>query len=326
MGGTDPSTTATTGDATTSTGSGPASTTDTTTTGPVTTTGMGGSTGAGGAPSGSGGATTGMAGTSNPTGMGGTGGSGGGMGGAGGTGVTQDAGKPDAVVDKRAMDLIELKDALKNLNGFTYTNPCKFGNSGNDVTTLNGCNTGDICWATMDLGRFSENRMIPITGPAGHVYEVDLAVLGVIEPRDYPPSPNCTFEPGQPLQTISVTKCTDGFANSGSVTFNVYELLVPAPAAKYYFNAVQTHPPHRVDKADNKFTFTVNAGTTLKFTFDDLNGGEIRNCTTSAATSKYTYAAKSPFGDATPIRAPTTVAQPYNGNWFTLAVIDARVK
>jgi hypothetical protein len=314
-------------------------TTDTTstsvTTGPTTgpTTGDTTSTGQGVTTSGSGGAattTSGAAGaTTGPVGQGGNtgmGGSSGGMGGAGGTGMVVDAGKTDAAADKRAMDLIELKDALKNLNGFTYMNPCKFSNNGTDVTTLAGCNTGDICWATMDLARFSENRMIPIGGPPGHVYEVDLNVLGVIEPRDYPPSPNCAFEAGQPLATVSVAKCMDGYANQGSVTFNVYEFAVPAPAAKYYFNDVQTHPPHRVDKSDNKFTFTVNSATTIKFTMDDLNGGEIRNCTTSAATSKYTTAPQSPFGDSAPIRAPSTVAQPYNGNWFTLSVIDARVK
>src|SRR6185503_15798011 len=125
---------------------------------------------------------------------------------------------------------------------------------------------------------------------AGHVYEVDLNVLGVIEPRDYPPAPNCTFPPGQPLQTISVTQCMDGFANQSSVTFNEYQFAVPTPAAKFYFNAVQTHPPHRVDTGDNKFTFTVNAGTTITFTMDDLNGGEIRNCTLTAPRSKYTFA------------------------------------
>ena len=230
------------------------------------------------------------------------------------------------MVDKRAMDLIELKDALKNLQGFTYTNPCRFGNAGQDVTTLAGCNTGDICWDTADLGRFSENRTIQIGGVAGHVYDVDLGVMGVIEPRDYPPSPNCTFMPMQPGSTISVAKCMDGFANQSSVTFNVYEFAVAAPAAKYYFNDVVSHPPHRVDIGDNKFTFTVNAGSTIKFTFDDLNGGEIRNCTNSITTSKFTMAAKSPFGDNTPIKAPTSVAQPYNGNWFTLSVIDARVR
>src|SRR6185436_19113402 len=183
--------------------------------------------------------------------------------------VVQDAGNPDA--DKRAMDLVELKDALKNLNNFVYANPCKFDPSGKDVTTLAGCGTGDICWATAGAGRFAENRSIVIGGPAGHVYEVDLNVLGIIEPRDYPPAPNCVFEPGQPQTTTSVTKCMDGFANTASVSFNIWDLQIPQPAAKYYFNAVTTHPPHRVDKTDNKFTFTVNAGQTLKFTFDDLN-------------------------------------------------------
>jgi hypothetical protein len=317
--------TTTTGDTTA------ASTTASSTTGGTTTgqgtTGAGGATGTVSATSGTAGATTGPVGAGGSTSMGGAGGTGGsGLGGAGGTNATADAGSVDAAADKRAMDLIELKDALKNLNGFTYSNPCKFSNNGSDVTTLNGCMTADICWATMDLGRFSETRMIPIGGPPGHVYEVDLNVLGVIEPRDYPPAPNCTFEPGQPMSTISVSQCMDGFANSSSVTFNVYEFAVPAPAAKYYFNSVQTHPPHRVDKSDNKFTFTVNAGSTIKFTFDDLNGGEIRNCTTSAPTSKYTTAANSPFGNLAPIKADPTLAQPFNGNWYTLSVIDARVK
>ncbi len=317
----------TTGDTATSTGStGDTSTGMTTSTGGpgVTTSGTGGAGGSGG--------TTGTAtGSGGGAGTGGQPGGAGGTGGAAGAGMVLDAGQPDvghpdAAVDKRAMDLIELRDALKNLNGFTYTDPCKFSNNGSDVTTLNGCATADICWSTMDLGRFAENRTISIGGPAGHVYEVDLDVLGVLEPRDYPPSPNCVLEAGQLGQTVSVAKCMDGFANSGSVTFNVMEFAVPAPAAKYYFNDVLQHPPHRVDKSDNKFTFTVNAGSVIKFTMDDLNGGEIRNCTNSVPLSKYTTAANSPFGDSAPIKASPSVAQPYNGQWFTLSVIDARVK
>lgn len=290
--------------------------------GPTTTGGSGDSNQATGA-SGSG-QTTGTSGSETP----GTGGSP--MGGAGTMMSTTDsgAGVPDASVgvDKRSADLIELADALKSLNGFLYTNSCKFDPSGKDVTTLAGCGTGDICWDTQGAGRFTENRTIAIGGPAGHVYEVDLNILGVTEPRDYPPAPNCTFEPGQPQATTSVSKCVDGFANSSSVTFNVYELAVAAPAVKYYLNSVLTHPPHRVDKTDNKWTITVNAGTSIKFTFDDLNGGEIRNCTNSNTISKYTTAAKSPFGDSAPIKANATVAQPFNGNWFQLSVIDARVK
>jgi hypothetical protein len=291
-----------------------------------------------------GGATTGAAGdTSTSTGASGsqqtTSGAGGsGNPGTGGSPVTtgggmmstmdSGAGTPDAPVtmDKRAQDLVELADALKNLNGFIYTNGCKVDCSGKDVTTLAGCGTSDICWDTLGCGRFNESRNIAIGGPAGHVYEVDLNIIGVIEPRDYPPSPNCAFEPGQPQSTISVSKCMDGFANSASVTFNVYELAIPQPAAKYYLNSVQTHPPHRVDKADNKWTITVNSAQTLKFTFDDLNGGEIRNCVNSVTQSTRKTAASSPFGDAVPIVASTSVAQPFNGNWFQLNVLDARVK
>jgi hypothetical protein len=318
--------TTTTGD-TTAVTTGPSTTGDTTAT-TATTSGAGGAQGATTATTGGGGInttgglqTTGQGGVgTGPGGATGTGGGGGGLGGA-----KADAGS-DGSVDKRAMDLIELKDALKNLNGFIYTNPCKFGNAGQDVTTLNGCQSADICWATADLGRFSENRTIQIGGPAGHVYDIDLNVLGVIEPRDYPPPPNCAFEPNQPQSTISVSKCMDGFQNSSSVTFNVYEFAVPAPAAKYYFNSVATHPPHRVDPSDNKFTFTVNAGSTIKFTMDDLNGGEIRNCTTTVAKSKYTTAANSPFGNSSMIVASPSIAQPFNGNWFQLSVIDARVR
>jgi hypothetical protein len=179
---------------------------------------------------------------------------------------------------------------------------------------------------TMDLGRFAESKTIPIGGVAGHVYDVDLDVMGVTEPRDYPPAPNCTFMPMQPGTTASVARCNDGFANQSAVTFNIWEFAVPAPAAKYYFNDVLTHPPHRVDINDNKFTFTVNAQSTIKFTMDDLNGGEIRNCTNSITKSKFAMAAKSPFGDGSPINAPSSVAQPFNGNWVSLWVIDARVR
>src|SRR5258708_6132203 len=135
--------------------------------------GAGGDNASGGSPPGS-------AGT--PVGSGGMGG------GQGGTSVVADAGQ-DATIDKRATDLIELKDALKNLHGFTYTDPCKFSNNGTDVTTLAGCNTSDICWATMDLGRFAESRMIPIGGVAGHLYDRHLHVPGVPDAPHYPTPP-----------------------------------------------------------------------------------------------------------------------------------------
>ena len=111
----------------------------------------------------------------------------------------------------------------------------------------------------------------------------------------------------------------DGFANKNSVTFNVWELSIPAPAAKYYLNANPTHPPHRVDIVDNRFTFQINAGSTISFTMDDLNGGEIRNCTNAITTSQFKTA------DGKAVTASTLVSQPFNGQWFQLTVLDAKV-
>ena len=238
---------------------------------------------------------------------------------AGAAGMMAQAGAAGAAMTQDQIDKAELTNALSMLNGFVYTNPCKFSNNGSDVTTLNNCNTSDICWATQGLGEFSEKRQIMIGGTAGHVYQIDLNVLGVIEPRDYPPPPNCMRLPGQPADTAGISTCADGFANKSDVQFNVWEFSVPAPAKKYYFNSVPVHPPHRVDLIDNKFTFQVTAGSTITFTMDDLNGGEIRNCSSKITTSKYKT-----VGGAT-ITASTTVQQPYNGNWFQLTVLDATV-
>jgi len=74
-----------------------------------------------------------------------------------------------------------------------------------------------------------------------------------------------------------------------------------------------------VDKVDNRFTFQVAAGSTITFTMDDLNGGEIRNCTNSMTTSQYKTA------DGKAIVANPSIQQPYNGQWFQLSVIDAKV-
>jgi len=238
---------------------------------------------------------------------------------AGSSGTVAQAGAAGAAMTQDQIDKAELTLALTTLNGFVYTNPCKFSNNGSDVTTLNNCNTSDICWATQGLGQFAEKKQIAIGGTAGHVYQIDLNVLGVIEPRDYPPPPNCIRLPGQPAATAGMSECMDGFANKSDVQFNVWELNIPAPAKKYYLNSVPTHPPHRVDIVDNKFTFQVNAGSTITFTMDDLNGGEIRNCSNQIKTSKYKTA-----GGAT-ITASDTVSQPYNGNWFQLTVLDAQV-
>ncbi len=244
----------------------------------------------------------------------------GGTGATGGAGgASAQGGSGGATMSQDDLDKLELADALKTLNGFIYSSSCKFSNNGSDVTTVAGCNTSDICWQTADLQQFSESRQIPIGGAVGHIYQIDMDVLGVIEPRDYPAAPNCTRLPGQPADTAGIVECMDGYANKGAVTFNVWEFAIPSPAAKYYFNGVVTHPMHRVDYVDNRFTFQVTAGSTIKFTMDDLNGGEIRNCSDKQTMSQYKTA------DGKDVVASSTVAQPFNGQWFQLSVLDATI-
>ncbi len=248
--------------------------------------------------------------------LGGAGNAAGGMSGSAGAGAAAGAA---GSASQEQLDEAELSTALAQLDGFVYANACKFGSTGGDLSTLNNCMPTDICWATKDLGQFSEKKQIPIGGSAGHVYQVDVNVLGVMEPRDYPAPPNCLRLPGQPAETAGTLQCMDGFANKDATQYNVWELSVPAPANKYYLNGVPEHPFHRVDVVDNRFTFHVNAGSTITFTMDDLNGGEIRNCSNKLTVSKY----KTARGAA--VNAPAGLVQPFNGNWLQLSVLDAKV-
>jgi hypothetical protein len=106
-----------------------------------------------------------------------------------------------------------------------------------------------------------------------------------------------------PADTIGVSECMDGYANKAQVTFNVMELAIPVPAHKYYVNSVRVHPPHRVDGADWKWTVTLAANQTITFTYDDLNGGMIRNCNKTTAGADI-----------------LVKPQPFNGQWFQLNV------
>jgi hypothetical protein len=76
---------------------------------------------------------------------------------------------------------------------------------------------------------------------------------------------------------------------------------------------------HRVDYVDNSFMFQVAAANTIKFTMDDLNGGEIRNCSDKQTMSKYMTA------DGKAVTVSNTIPQPFNGQWFQLNVLDAKI-
>ena len=137
----------------------------------------------------------------------------------------------------------------------------------------------------------------------GKVYDVKLRIRGALEPRDYPQ--NCTRLPGAPENTIGVLTNCDGFANKLAVTFNVFELKIQQPAAVFYLNGVTVHPPHRVDPIDQTFDIKVAGGTSIDFTFDDLNGGEIRNCSIT-------------------VEGVEPYPKVFDGNFFQLDVVEAK--
>ena len=66
------------------------------------------------------------------------------------------------------------------------------------------------------------------------------------------------------------------------------------------------HPPHRVDPIDQQWTIRVAGGSKIDFNFDDLNGGEIRNCSIT-------------------VEGIAPYPKVFDGNFFQLDVIDAKL-
>jgi len=197
---------------------------------------------------------------------------------------------------------VEIDDAVKALKAWRYENPCGYVD-GHDLST---CSSGEVCFPNSQKVRFAEKKVIPIGGVVGHQYDVTLRVRGAIEPRDYPA--DCAYIPGgSPEQkTISIVENCNGFSNTGNVQFNVWEFAIQEPKHVYYLNAVKVHPPHRVDAIDQQFTIRVAGGTKIDFQFDDINGGEIRNCS---------------------ITVPGVAPYPklFDGNFVQFDVVDAKL-
>lgn len=255
--------------------------------------------------------TTTTAGTGNSTGgtstgTGGTGSTSGGASGATtvGTGSGGTASGVSGSGGMMANPQAEIDDAVKALNGWRYENPC--GAVDGHTLTDGQCNSGEICWPNGNKAHFAEKKVIQIGGVVGHQYDVTLRIRGAIEPRDYPAA--CTFLPGGPANqaTIGIIENCDGFSNSGQVQFNVYQFAIEEPKHVYYLNAVKLHPPHRVDSIDQTWTIRVAGGTKINFDFDDINGGEIRNCSVTVPDIQ-------PYPKS------------FDGNFFQLDVVDARL-
>jgi hypothetical protein len=253
----------------------------------------------------------GMSGSTTTVVTGGTGGTGGtGVTTTGGSGVTMTGGTGTGGSDTNmsgsggmmANPQAEIDDAVKNLKGWRYENPCGYvdGHQLNDGT----CNSGEICFPNAQKARFAEKKVIAIGGVAGHQYDVTLRIRGALEPRDYPP--DCMRLANSAPDTVGVAENCNGFTNQDTVTFNIFELKIEEPAHVFYLNSVTKHPPHRVDPLDQTFPIRVAGGTKLDFQFDDLNGGEIRNCSIT-------------------VEGIVPYPKIFDGNFFQLDVVDAKL-
>lgn len=229
----------------------------------------------------------------------------------GGSGGSDSAGGSSSTAGSMAMagtggmttdPQVEIDDAVKNLKGWRYENPCGYVD-GHDLST---CSSGEVCFPNAQKVRFAEKKVIQIGGIVGHQYDVTLRVRGAIEPRDYPA--DCVYLPGGPAEqkTIGIVENCNGFSNTGNVQFNIWEFAIEEPKHVYYMNAVKVHPPHRVDAIDQTFTIRVAGGTKINWQFDDINGGEIRNCS---------------------ITVPGVVPYPkiFDGNFIQFDVVDAKL-
>ena len=117
-------------------------------------------------------------------------------------------------------------------------------------------------------------------GDPAVVYNITLRIRGIIEPKYYTNGCEPQFmratNPANETRSIYVCKATDG--TSWNDTYNVWQLSIVDPPATYYLNADNENPGHRVNTIDGEFTVQARGGTNIQMYFDDLNGGQIRNC------------------------------------------------
>jgi hypothetical protein len=237
-------------------------------------------TAAGGMTTGSGGMTTGTSGSTTGGSSGPeTGGTGGAAGGSSGSSTGGSGGSGGAAMEQSPipMDMLQHK--------WRYTHTCKFLN-GQPISNFPTCSTGnnDICTETADGGRwFDMNPPVwKFGGDPNKVYEIKIRMRAISEPKTYV---NCVEVNTRTDQGTHPMVCdgTGKTVTHAGENFNVLNFRITDPRQDFYMNMAPVDEPHRVEKLDETFAIKARGGTSASFLFDDLNGGEIRNC------PKYTF-------------------------------------
>jgi hypothetical protein len=159
-----------------------------------------------------------------------------------------------------------------DLEGFLHLAPCESQDFGHDCT-LPGCQGG-----TKTL-----ERTLQLGGEPGTVYNVNIHVYGVVEPRPYQGG---VRRAGNNFDVNGRDFWYEGGvipANPG--TYNSYEFHVepPVPGAPnvYYLNSRTGGDTPLLIRLDYDATFPVQGGGTIRFRSFDLNCRQITNCTTT---------------------------------------------
>ena len=142
---------------------------------------------------------------------------------------------------------------------------------------------GDICWMKDDAGgRTTFTIKKKVGGDANLLYKFRVRVRGVLEPKAFDPAkcPPLFMGDNVPMR---VCKCVDPGCIPNESGFNWMQLNISAPKQRFYMNNAKDSVSHRVEVIDGQFDMEVRGQADIEFFFDNLNTGEIRNCSNKVA-------------------------------------------
>jgi hypothetical protein len=191
------------------------------------------------------------------------------------------------------------------LGTFRFEMPCAFAHDNvNSPLPAQCASTRDVCNVVGDGNGQHATRIVPIRigGDPNLVYEFSLRIRGVIEPKQYPGAT-------QLFGTPKVTPLFVGLGGQPDTTqFNIWRLTIADPPQTLYLNDALNSPSHRVEIIDGQFPVQARGQTKVEFYFDDLNTGQIRNCT------QYTVPDIPPYPSF------------FDGNFFQLDLVPGSVR
>jgi hypothetical protein len=163
---------------------------------------------------------------------------------------------------------------------FRFEMPCLYADGGGELGECNSA--GQICWVAENdtpENPHQASAIITTSGDDSVVYRFTLRIRGVMEPKIYDDCAGLFSRETNPAdESGQIYVCQGSESTTWPDTYNLWRLTVADPAQVYYLNANTEAGNHRVNTIDGEFEVLVRGGASLSVEFDDLNGGQIRNC------------------------------------------------